>query len=306
MTKTPNLIDMHQSCHHSREKPLRPPFFKKRAYKKWNDPDEDENSNTSAKVPSPTLVPNINVIAPKTKKIHGTGWQCHMYKMYTIYYKTFLQDEVIQNEWTEAVNLTPIECELMVRNKRCHNFDMICSDVNSCHYEGVRVPNYAWLKEHTGVVYNCNYYKRTIVAADLASNLFGINGCTADKLYCNLHDSIVIWTNQIIDQCAFDVLLRTDLYVEDDDILVDRENKLLFKVTDNRTVSCISIFREKEIIQHIDVYTTAEGLWLTSHPYFSTQKVVKGDSLQVANEFLFSDRDLIDNDIFDHLSEDVC
>ncbi len=138
-----------------------------------------------------------------------------MYKMYTIYYKTFLQDEVIQNEWTEAVNLTPIACELMVRNKRCHNFDMICSDVNSCHYEGVRVPNYAWLKEHTGVVYNCIYYKRTIVAADLASNLFGINGCTADKLYCNLHDSIVIWTNQIIDQCAFDVLLRTDLYVED-------------------------------------------------------------------------------------------
>jgi hypothetical protein len=166
MTKTPNLIDMHQSCHHSREKPLRPPFFKKRAYKKWNDPDEDENSNTSAKVPSPTLVPNINVIAPKTNKIHGTGWQCHMYKMYTIYYKTFLQDEVIQNKWTEAVNLTPIECELMVRNKRCHNFDMICSDVNSCHYEGVRVPNYAWLKEHTGFVYNCNYYKRNIVAAD--------------------------------------------------------------------------------------------------------------------------------------------
>jgi hypothetical protein len=68
-------------------------------------------------------------------------------------------------------------------------------------------------------------HKRTIVAADLTSNLFGINGCTADKLYCNQHDSIVIWTNQIIDQCAFDVLLRTDLYIEDDDILVDRENK---------------------------------------------------------------------------------
>jgi hypothetical protein len=31
-----------------------------------------------------------------------------MYKIYTIYYKTFLQDEVIQNEWTEAVNLTPV------------------------------------------------------------------------------------------------------------------------------------------------------------------------------------------------------
>jgi hypothetical protein len=184
-----------------------------------------------------------------------------MYKMYTIYYKTFLYDEIIQNEWTEAVNLTPVECELMVRNKRCQNFDMVCSDVTSCHYEGVRVPNYAWLKEHTSVVYNCNYYKRTIVAANLTSNLFGIQGCTADIFYCNLHDSIVIWTNQIIDQCAFDVLLLTDLYIKDDDILVDRENKLLFKVTDNITVTCITTFKEREIIRHIDVYTTAEGLW---------------------------------------------
>jgi hypothetical protein len=125
-------------------------------------------------------------------------------------------------------------------------------------------------------------------------------------LYCNLHDSIVIWTNKIIDQCAYHVLLRTDLYIEDDDILVDRENKLLFKVTDNRTVSCITTFKEREIIQHIGAYTTAEGLWLTSHPYSSTQK---GDSLQVSNEFLFSDRDLVNNNIFqmfNHLSEDVC
>jgi hypothetical protein len=189
MTKTPNLIDMYRSCHHSRAQPLRPPFFKKRtSYKHWNAPDDDDidvddTTKTPTVTPSASLVSNINVIAPKTNKIHGTGWQCHMYKMYTIYYKTFLQDEIIQNEWTEAVSLTPDECELMVRNKRCHNFDMVCSDVNSCHYEGVRIPNYGWLKTYTGVVYNCNYYKRTIVAADSTSNLFGIIGCTADKLF---------------------------------------------------------------------------------------------------------------------------
>ena len=91
-------------------------------YKKWYEPDEHENSTNYADVPSPTLVPRINVIEPKKTKIHGTGWQCYMYKMYTIYYKTFLYDEIIQNEWTEAVNLTPVECELMVRNKGCQNF----------------------------------------------------------------------------------------------------------------------------------------------------------------------------------------
>jgi hypothetical protein len=30
MTKTPNLIDMHRSFHHSRENPMRPPLFKLR------------------------------------------------------------------------------------------------------------------------------------------------------------------------------------------------------------------------------------------------------------------------------------
>ncbi len=135
MTNTPNLIDMYRSCHHSRAQPLRPPLFKKRtSYKHWNAPDDDDidvddTTKTPTVTPSPSLVSNINVIAPKTNKIHGTVWQCHMYKMYTIYYKTFLQDEIIQNKWTEAVSLTPDDCELMVRNKRCHNFDMVCSEV---------------------------------------------------------------------------------------------------------------------------------------------------------------------------------
>jgi hypothetical protein len=99
------------------------------------------------------------------------------------------------------------------------------------------------------------------------------------------------------------------LHIEDPDILEDRDNKLLFKVTDKKTIQCATQFRDKYIISDIDVFITAEGLWLTSNPYFSTQPVVKGDSLQVANEFLFADRDLVNRDVFNmfnHLSEDVC
>jgi hypothetical protein len=75
---------------------------------------------------------------------------------------------------------------------------MICSDTLNFSYEGVRVTNYEWLKQHTGVVVKCNSYKRTIVAADITSNLFGVTGCTAEKLYCKLHDRIIIWQSSIL------------------------------------------------------------------------------------------------------------
>jgi hypothetical protein len=82
-----------------------------------------------------------------------------MSKLFKIYYKTFLRNEIIENEFSETVDLSPGVCELMVRNKRCNNFDMIFGDTSSCFYKGVRVLNYEWLKQQTGVVYKCNYCK---------------------------------------------------------------------------------------------------------------------------------------------------
>jgi hypothetical protein len=67
-----------------------------------------------------------------------------MSKLFTIYYKTFLRYEIIENEFSETVDLSTADCAFMVRNKRCKNFDMICSDTTSCSYEGVRVPNCEW------------------------------------------------------------------------------------------------------------------------------------------------------------------
>ncbi len=70
MTKTPNLIDTHRSCHHSRKNPRRPPFFKLRVYKKWNDPDEYENSTNYADVPSPILEHQCNCASNKQNPWH--------------------------------------------------------------------------------------------------------------------------------------------------------------------------------------------------------------------------------------------
>ncbi len=83
MTKTPPFIEMHKSYHHSRVNTGKATFFEKKLYKNWRADDTDELIDTA------TLVPIINVIAPKSNKIEGTGWQCHMSKFFTIYYKIF-------------------------------------------------------------------------------------------------------------------------------------------------------------------------------------------------------------------------
>ena len=72
-----------------------------------------------------------------------------MSKLFTIYYKTSLRNEIIENEFSVTVDLSPADCELMVRNKGCNNFDMIYSDTTSCSYEGVRVHNYVFLNNGT-------------------------------------------------------------------------------------------------------------------------------------------------------------
>ncbi len=39
-----------------------------------------------------------------------------MSKLFSIYYKTFLRNEIIENEFSETVDLSPADCEHMVRN----------------------------------------------------------------------------------------------------------------------------------------------------------------------------------------------
>jgi hypothetical protein len=245
MSKTPTLIDMQKSCHHAKNV-VNDVYL---PYSVFN-----FKNGTSSGYPRYEA---MNIIAPKTNKVHGVGWQCSMSKLFTNYYKTFWRDEVIENEFTEVVTLSPFDCELMIQSRRCNNIPMNCVDSSSCQYEGVRVPNYEWLKSHTGVVYKCNFYKRVVTAATINSNLFGVAGCTADKLYCHLHDSIVIWKADVIDRCAFDVLLRTDLELIEDNVLVDWKNHLLFKIIDTASLNCA---QRKNAVESNDTHGNSVSL----------------------------------------------
>jgi hypothetical protein len=122
-----------------------------------------------------------------------------------------------------------------------------------------------------------------------------------------LHDSIIILDTDIIYECAYDVLLRTDLYIDENDVLIDKTNKLLFKVIGNDTIPCITSFQNRKIVSAFNIYVTAEGLWFTSNPYFSTQDIVNGTTLKTANEFILADKDNTERilfRLFQHVAEE--
>jgi hypothetical protein len=171
---------MEQSCVHSRDETAKSALYIRintSSRKTYGSSSQNSTKN--------------HVVTKKANKVHGVGWQCQFSKLFTIYYKTFLRDEVIQNEWGESVKMSPIECLMMVQFKTCNNLPMVCVEDGSCSYEGERKPNYDWLKPHTGVLYRCKMFKRVIEAADKSSTLFGVVGCTALQGHCSLKESIV-------------------------------------------------------------------------------------------------------------------
>ena len=117
-SKTQTLVDAIKSCYHSRVEAAKTALYIR--------------INTSSRKTYGTSNFNstkYHIITKKANKVHGTGWQCQISKLYTIYYRTFLRDEIIENEWTETVKLTPTECLMMVQFKRCNNFQLTCVTV---------------------------------------------------------------------------------------------------------------------------------------------------------------------------------
>jgi hypothetical protein len=193
-SKTPTLVDMEQSCFHSRDETAKSALY--------------IGINTSCRKTYGTSSLNptkYHVVTKKANEVHGVGWQCQISKLFTIYYKTFLRNKVIQNEWGESVKMSPVECLMIDQFKTCNNLPMVCVEDGSCSYEGERKPNYDWLKPHTGVVSSCKTFKRVIIAADKSSTLFDVVGCTTLQGHCSLKESIVTWTpNDIIDKCPYE------------------------------------------------------------------------------------------------------
>jgi len=103
-SKTPTLVDMEQSCVHSRDETAKSALYIR--------------INTSSRKTYGSSYLNstkYHVVTKKANKVHGVGWQCQITKLFTIYYKTFLRDEVIENEWVESIKMSPAECLMMVQ-----------------------------------------------------------------------------------------------------------------------------------------------------------------------------------------------
>jgi hypothetical protein len=126
-----------------------------------------------------------------------------------------------------------------------------------------------------------------------------------------LHDSIIIWPPGIIDECPYEVLLRSKLSVDSNDTLIDSENRLLFKVVDIITVSCkyMAPNNIQWLTYNITLFSTSEGLLVLNHPYWFDQPVVNSSSLTTSTEFLLADKDYELRRTFrlnDHITEHLC
>ena len=150
-------------------------------------------------------------------------------------------------------------------------------------------------------------FKRVIVAADKSSTLFGVVGCTALQGHCSLKESIVTWTpNDIIDECPYERLLYTDLSIDGNDVLIDSKNSLLFKINGLESLQCRT---HQDRTSTLRVFTTAEGLMLSTDELWFNFPLINGSSLLIANEFLLADRDFEGRKLYrlyDHISEQLC
>jgi hypothetical protein len=81
--------------------------------------------------------------------------------------------------------------------------------------------------------------------------------------------------------CPCEVLLRSKLFVDSNDTLIDSENRLLFKLVGNITVTCTYMAPNKVqwLTYDIALFSTSEGLLVSNHPYWFDQPVVNSSSL---------------------------
>ena len=145
--------------------------------------------------------------------VDGEGFECEMKKFTKFTEKTLFfyehTDGMIEN-----IKLNKLECENMVRSKKCNDYSMSCTG-KKCSFTGVPIVEYTWLQRKQFVNYSCVITPTYISTPNLPDFLFGKN-CLAIQGYCELEHNIIIWNpSEIIHKCPFiksNVTKLTELY----------------------------------------------------------------------------------------------
>ena len=188
------------------------------------------------------------VLSKQHDKVSGTGYQCMKKMIKNTYYESILGFKSAATS-ESYVKMTKYECENMVESRSCDNEPMKCSG-STCHYVPTPKSNYKWLSETTVTSYECHFSPRIIAAKSESDFLFG-QRCKAYDLHCNLYDSIIIWSGDVIHACPFKKIVSSKFAVHLKSF-INQEKRIFFQA--------------KKLENHcgMNMFSTEEGAFLLS------------------------------------------
>ena len=137
---------------------------------------------------------DVVVLSKIINKVNGLGYECYMQDFTvksSMNFFGYKSTEITK----KTVQLSKKECEIMILTKKCGSGAMNCRK-NECFYESNIVPIFSWLSTSITQGKTCSISPRVIIARNDKSVIF--DNCRPLELECRLDNSIVIWTQDII------------------------------------------------------------------------------------------------------------
>ena len=203
------------------------------------------------------LSKQILVLAKAPYKVNGLGFECQKKAIKIKTYMNIIRGRSIDMEEVTYLKVNKDECEYMQRTKKCEANTMTCND-GRCEYDGKPTPQYHYLSTFEQIGVSCVVERKHIMAKDDQEELFSV-GCKASDLQCELTNSIIVWSKDIIRNCPLDFVTKvSNITSVTKDVLFHAENKWAFQLLKEEIV-CSS-----EFTKGIKVMKTTEGLLLTT------------------------------------------
>ena len=220
---------------------------------------------------------NAKLLIKTPYTLYGKSIQCQKLHVKITSYKNFF-GAIWSNKEISSNDLNKNDCINMEKDLLCDSHVMSCEE-NICHYDGTPFPIYKYLQNIVTEGYICRKWYRNLESKDEII----LEKCRINDLECQLKDSIVIWENNILNNCLFRVLENITITRPYNDIIYNEEKDQAFKIV------------SKEFNCKNEVFKTTSGLYIT---YEETK--IKNYNNEIINtlELLMADSDGVELKIF--------
>lgn len=136
------------------------------------------------------------------------------------YHKNFfgIKSKIIEKR---IIKMENDECKIMVATKKCDSITMMCEG-EFCNGEKEPDEVYSWMSTTVSTGYRCRVTPRTIVSPNEIRKLFvnqGGKDCSFSKLFCQLPETIVIWSKDLLKKCNYQFIEEVNLTSYEGDIV---------------------------------------------------------------------------------------